>query len=241
MTNCSSTPTASLTNYGSWSGCAGKLVGTECAATCPAGGDAKLACQANGQWATTATGACNTVTNCTGEPSATLTNYGTWPTCTGTSVNDSCTAICPGGGSVTVGCQANGQWQATATGNCSTACPASPLQTLDDGGSWNCTNRAVGDNCTATCPKGGNPALPEYTCDSGGVWVETVAGQCEPGCTAVPTTTVDSGTWPASCANASYTDRCTAESATNTPCNGSAYVTCEAGGSWNSTVIGTCP
>jgi len=57
-TNCSSVPTAPLTD-GSWpSSCAGAAFGATCAADCTYGGTVTVTCQTSGAWDSTASGSC---------------------------------------------------------------------------------------------------------------------------------------------------------------------------------------
>jgi hypothetical protein len=176
----------------------------------------------------------------TGPSGGLLTNYGTWESgCAGASINHVCDAECPGGGTANITCQTvPGQPQGsyvTVVGACNTACPATPSQTLDDGGSWTCSDRAVDANCTATCPYGGNPALPSYTCGSGGAWTQTTVGDCEPGCAQEPTENINVS-WPVtSCDGASFGATCTADCGNGTLIT----ATCGAGGTWGA-ASGTC-
>lgn len=249
-TNCTGQPTAPLAE-GSWGTC-NTGTGVPCVATCNwgyTGGSAPTAtCQTVPYGDPTYTtwvisgGSCNLLpTTCpTGPSGGLLTNYGTWESgCAGASINHVCDAECPGGGTANITCQTvPGQPQGsyvTVVGACNTACPATPSQTLDDGGSWTCSDRAVDANCTATCPYGGNPALPSYTCGSGGAWTQTTVGDCEPGCAQEPTENINVS-WPVnSCDGASFGATCTADCGNGTLIT----ATCGAGGTWGA-ASGTC-
>lgn len=178
---CASTPAATLTNYGTWnSSCANTAAPGTCSAICPGGGSATVNCKTdNSGWNATVEGACDPV-SCTDSPSASLTNSGTWPNCTGTPAEGNCTASCPGGGTATSKCEgATATWSGTVVGECLPQCTTAPDASLALPGNWSSCAGAfnISQTCNATCDYGGSAMV---TCESSGNWSATAEGECSP-------------------------------------------------------------
>jgi hypothetical protein len=250
---CTSTPSATLTNDGSWpSACtAGSGTAAEdlCTATCPGGGTATVKCEGStANWNTTVVGEC--LPQCTTPPPADLNSLGTWDGCTGAfNITQTCNATCTYGGSAMVTCESSGNWSSTAEGKCLAQCTAGALPALTNTGSpadsWgSCTTSLEGTVCSATCAGDGAGTPVNTTCGSDGQWGAT-SGTCPQICAANPTDTTTltySGAYTdaAACVGTVVNGVCEASC---TDGGGTQAVTCQASGNWSTPsviVSGTC-
>lgn len=187
-------------------------------------------------------------TNCSGLPTAPLTN-GSWPgSCAGSLIGQTCSAACTLGGSANVTCLQSGQWEAAVTGACTgetlqflSKWPGSGVETVPGAASGR-VSECADVSMSACAGIGHGDSQPHHTqsffCSPRHVFVfnDCLCTAAAPtNCSGTPSVKPDYGSWPAACSGTLVGSSCSAACTYG----GTVAAACSANGTW-STAKGAC-